>query len=201
MEENIAKIYSVSDIADFCGVVSQTALNWLNNGELEGQKDTEGAFFVKPSCLLAFMQKRNMHIPEAVVKDSGLSLEENVPSSVLIVDDDQAWNTIIMQFLKKRFATMQIFQAFNGFEAGSQMVIKQPKCVILDLDLPGADGRKLCRYIKESDAFGKPAIIVVTALEDEAVEKYCLSLGVAKFFRKPLNLPALAEALKTIGKR
>lgn len=199
MEENTTKWYSVDDIAAFCGVVAQTAIQWLNANELEGQKDEAGNVRVAPDALLAFMRSKNLHIPEQVLADCGLSREDYVPSSVLIVDDDQAWNTIIMQFLKKRFANMQIFQAFNGFEAGSQMVIKQPKCVILDLDLPGADGRKLCRYIKESDAFGKPAIIVVTALEDEAVEKYCLSLGVAKFFKKPLNLPALADALKSIG--
>ena len=68
----------------------------------------------------------------------------------------------------------------------------------LDLDLPGIEGLDLCRRIKESEVFGKPAVIVVTALQDDNLEKKCLDLGVSHFFNKPINFLELVDVIKKV---
>ena len=188
-------VYSALEVANLCGVVNQTAINWIRNNYLKAFKTPGGQFRVYPEDLMEFMEKRSMRIPPELLDqcDNKIVVE---PHTLLIVDDDSALNDVICQFLKKRNESMQVYQAFDGFEAGSQLVQKQPKCLILDMDLPGIDGLKLCRHIQQSDAFGKPFIIVVTALNDTKTEEECLKLGITKFFRKPLNLPEIAETVE-----
>lgn len=189
-------VYSALQVADLCGVVNQTAINWIRSDYLKAFKTPGGQFRVYPEDLKKFMESRNMRIPEELLRDCG---EERVvdPLKLLIVEDDRAWNNVMMEYLNKQYPDMEISQAFDGFEAGSMMVVKQPKCIILDLDLPGVDGLKLCRHIKESDAFGKPEIIVVTSLQDNEIEGQCKDLGVSKFYRKPMSLPDLQKSIET----
>lgn len=190
-------VFSALEVANICGVVNQTAINWIHNNYLKAFKTPGGQFRVYPEDLVEFMEKRSMRVPSDLLdlcKDKVVV----TPKTVLVVDDDHSFNDVVAKFLKRQNENIQILQAFDGFEAGSQMVAKQPKCVILDLDLPGIDGIKLCRHIKESEAFGKPSIIVVTALDDPDTEKECLELGVLKFFRKPLNLPEVASIINAL---
>ena len=190
-------VYSALEVANICGVVNQTAINWIRNNYLKGFKTPGGQFRVYPEDLVEFMEKRNMRIPTELM-DQCERKAVVLPHTVLIVDDDRSLNNVISQFLLKQDSTMQVYQAFDGFEAGSQMVQKQPRCVILDLDLPGLYGLKLCRRIKESDAFGKPYILVATALEDPEMERQCIELGVSHFFHKPLNLPDISNAINEL---
>ena len=93
--------------------------------------------------------------------------------------------------------SFEFFQAFDGFEAGVLMTEKHPGCIVLDLDLPGVDGFSLCKKIKTSSNFGKPAVIVITALEDSDTEERVKELGVKHFFKKPLNLVEVAQAVSS----
>ena len=188
-------VYSALEVANLCGVVNQTAINWIRSNFLKAFKTPGGQFRVYPEDLLEFMEKRSIKVPQELLDQCESKIVAE-PKTLLIVDDDTALNDVICQFLKKRNESMQIYQAFDGFEAGTQLVQKQPKCLILDLDLPGIDGLKLCRHIKQSDAFGKPFIIVVTALSDPRTEEECHKLGIANFFKKPLNLPEIAETVE-----
>ncbi|MBP5697060.1 MAG: response regulator [Treponema sp.] len=190
-------VFSALEVANICGVVNQTAINWIHNNYLKAFKTPGGQFRVYPEDLVEFMEKRNMRIPSDLL-DCCNKKTVVTPKTVLVVDDDRALNDVVAKFLKAQDESIQILQAFDGFEAGSQMVAKQPKCIILDLDLPGIDGKKLCRHIKESEAFGKPSIIVVTAMDDPETEKECMELGVLKFFRKPLNLPELSSTIASL---
>ena len=190
-------VYSALEVANICGVVNQTAINWIRSNYLKAFKTPGGQFRVYPDDLADFMMSRNMRVPAELIEQC--TKKGSISSrSILIVDDDTGFNTVMAKFIEKKFDAIQIYQAFDGFDAGSQMAEKRPKCVILDLDLPGVDGLDLCRRIHESETFGKPAVIIVTALQDEDVEKKCLDLGVAQFFKKPINFPDLVEAIKKV---
>jgi CheY-like chemotaxis protein len=190
-------VYSALEVANICGVVNQTAINWIRSNYLKAFKTPGGQFRVYPDDLAEFMVSRNMRIPADLLGQC--SNKSNLISrSILIVDDDAGFNNVMAKYIEKKFDTIQIYQAFDGFDAGSQMTEKRPKCVILDLDLPGVDGFDLCRRIKESETFGKPAIIIVTALQDADVEKKCIDLGVSRFFKKPISFEELVDAIKKV---
>ena len=191
-------VYSALKVARICGVVNQTSINWIKNGHLKAFKTPGGQFRVYPDDLVEFMKMRDMRIPEEVVAQCKNNSKETKKIKILFVDDDESFNNVSVSLLQKSLPDAEIYQAYDGFEAGSMAVKKMPDCLILDLSLPGVDGIKICRTISTSDAFGKPQIIIVTAMEDEETEKTCRDLGVKYYFRKPVFIPELVTAVKDL---
>ncbi len=191
-------VYSALEVARICGVVNQTSINWIKNGHLKAFKTPGGQFRVYPDDLVEFMKMRDMRIPEEVVAQCKNNSKETKKIKILFVDDDESFNNVSVSLLQKSLPDAEIYQAYDGFEAGSMAVKKMPNCLILDLSLPGVDGIKICRTISTSDAFGKPQIIIVTAMEDEETEKTCRDLGVKYYFRKPVFIPELVTAVKEL---
>lgn len=191
-------VYSALEVARICGVVNQTSINWIKNGHLKAFKTPGGQFRVYPDDLVEFMKMRDMRIPEEVVAQCKNNSKETKKIKILFVDDDESFNNVSVSLLQKSLPDAEIYQAYDGFEAGSMAVKKMPDCLILDLSLPGVDGIKICRTISTSDAFGKPQIIIVTAMEDEETEKTCRDLGVKYYFRKPVFIPELVTAVKDL---
>ncbi|MBQ5538515.1 MULTISPECIES: response regulator [Treponema] len=189
-------VFSAMEVAKICGVVNQTAINWIKNGYLEAFTTPGKQYRIEPDDLVSFMVQRNMTVPKEVL---ALCKEKHYETkSLLIVDDDRGLNTVVKMYMQQKIEGLSVFQAFDGFEAGALMVEKQPSCLILDLDLPGVDGFGLCRKISENAIYGKPSVIVVTALDDASAEERVKEFGVKKFFRKPLNLPVLFNAVSEI---
>lgn len=193
MRQNDEKpvIFSALEVSKICGVVNQTVINWINNGYLKAYKTPGGQFRIYLDELFSFMKKRNMQIPESLLNICKSS--EMLPKSLLIVDDDRGLNSVIVKFIENKIPDVEIHQAFDGFEAGSMMTEFHPLCMVLDLNLPGIDGFDLCRRIFESDKFGKPSIIVVTALEEPEAERKIKNLGVYAFLKKPIDLSFLCD--------
>lgn len=196
MQQNEEKpvVFSALEVSNICGVVNQTAINWINSGYLKAFKTPGGQFRIYPDDLAAFMKSRKMQIPEKLL---GLCKSSEFASKILlIVDDDKGLNSVIAKFVEKKIPGIEIHQAFDGFEAGSLMTEFHPACMILDLNLPGINGFDLCKRIFENEKFGHPSIIVVTALEDAETEKKVRELGIASFLKKPIDLQNLAELVE-----
>ena len=193
-------VFSAMEAAKICGVVNQTAINWIRKGSLKASTTPGDQYRVYPEDLIDFMKRNNMNVPQKLLE----SVQRSVPQqekkkTILVVDDDRGLNDVIRSYLTSKFGGVNVQQAFDGFEAGSKMASLKPGAVVLDLDLPGVDGVKICRNISESpDSFGKPAVIVVTALDDPFVEQSCMELGVARYYHEPLSLPMLSQSLKEL---
>lgn len=185
-------VYSALEVANICGVANQTAINWIRNGYLKAYSTPGGQYRVYADDLVKFMTERNMRVPENLASLCNTSSN----SSILVVEDDIGLNTVLYQYLSKEFSGAQIYQAFDGFEAGALMTSKKPSVVVLDLNLPGVDGFELCKKINSSDDFGNPAIIVITALQDSGIEDKIQEMNAVAFFRKPIILDELSQAIK-----
>lgn len=194
--ENKTVLYSALEVAKLCGVVNQTAINWIKNKHLKAFNTPGGQFRVYPEDLMEFMRSRNIQVPVEVRVACGEKVSES--DSLIIVDDDRGLNSVVAKFISKKLPSLPVYQAFDGFEAGSLMSEKQPSILLLDLNLPGIDGFDLCRKINESERFGKPSIIIITALENEEIESKVKELGVKGFMKKPLDLVRIVDSVKNI---
>lgn len=190
------KVYSALEVANICGVVNQTAINWIRSGHLKAFKTPGGQFRVYPEDLKVFMEARKMRVPESVLE--ACAAEKAERRSILIVDDDKAFNDVTAKYIRNNIEDIEVFQAFDGFEAGAELVQKKPKLVVLDLDLPGVDGFGVCSKIQSFDESFRPKVIVVTAMQDEESEERCNNLGVSIYIRKPVNLPELVNAINSL---
>lgn len=187
-------VYSALEVANICGVVNQTAINWIRNGYLAAFSTPGGQYRIYLDDLVAFMTSRNMRVPKDLLDaHQKVSAPKN---AILIVDDDKGLNSVLAKYMQKKFETITVYQAYDGFEAGSLLTEKKPRCVILDLDLPGVDGFNICKKIRTSDEFANPIVFVVTALQDDDIEERVKKIGADEFFRKPINLTQVADALR-----
>lgn len=197
-DSNKTIVYSALEVANICGVVNQTAINWIRNGYLKAFSTPGGQYRIYLEDLVDFMKDRNMKIPTELLEAS--QQKKSISASILIVDDDRGLNQVVTKFIEKEFPDLSIFQAFDGFEAGAIMAEKKPNIILLDLDLPGVNGEDLFKKINASEEFGKPVVCVMTALKDETVLDRLKDNGVENFFIKPLNLVEISDTVKDLIK-
>jgi len=194
LQQKRIQIYSALEIANMCGVVNQTAINWIRNGYLKAFNTPGGQYRVYKDDLIDFIKNRGMRVPEILLEAKGLEANWK---KIMIVDDDVALNNALQSYLLKNIPELTVLQSFEGFDAGAQLVEKKPGFILLDLALPGMNGQEICKRIKTEPAFGKPFVIVITALEDEALEAELIRMGADRFFRKPLVMHEILEAITT----
>lgn len=181
------KVFSALEVANICGVVNQTAINWINAGHLKAYTTPGGQFRVTPEDLAQFLKERGSEIP-SVLQEVLDENKVNDSKTLLIVDDDKVLNSLIQKYLEKNYPELKILQAFDGFEAGALMANEKPGFVILDLDLPGVDGFSLCKKIKSEAMFNNPYVVVVTALKEAGLSERVTELGSNYFLTKPLSM-------------
>ena len=194
-KEKKVRIFSALEVADICGVVNQTTINWIKNGFLKAFTTPGGQYRVYLEDLLGFLTARGMRIP-AELADKG---EENPGwQRILIVDDDETINNLLKKYLARKLPSFTILQAFDGFEAGTLLSESKPGVVLLDINLPGVDGHKLCQRIKSGAASGSPVVIAITGLTDGAVEQAIMREGADAFFAKPLDFDKLKDRIESL---
>jgi two-component system OmpR family response regulator len=194
-KEKKVRIFSALEVADICGVVNQTAINWIKNGFLKAFMTPGGQYRVYSEDLFAFLSSRGMRVPPHLVESA-----ESGPDwqRVLIVDDDENVNTLLKRFLTGRLPGRTILQAFDGFEAGKLISESRPGVILLDINLPGIDGHRLCRRIKGDATLGSPVIIAITGIEDQDLGEQVIREGADAFLRKPLDLQELGSTIESL---
>ncbi len=191
--EKKVRIFSALEVANICGVVNQTAINWIKNGYLKAFTTPGGQYRVYAEDLVDFLHSRGMRMPEELQR----VLEEQLEvDTILIVDDDRDLNNLVQQYLAKKYPGFSIHQAFDGFEAGRMLAEKKPELVILDIDLPGVNGHKLARSIKDVSGITPPIIIAVSGLDDPEERDAILREGADAFLAKPLELDGLYQKIE-----
>lgn len=192
------RIFSALEVANICGVVNQTAINWIRNGYLKAFTTPGGQYRVYAEELMSFLEARGMRIPEELCDQMR---DEVGWTSILIVDDDRELNDLMKRWFVKKMPDYEIHQAYDGFEAGKALAEIRPGFVLLDIDLPGLDGHKLCRKIKEDPSFGKPFIIAITGLDIPEEKNSILEDGADAFFGKPLDFDQVIATVSDLAGR
>jgi two-component system response regulator len=74
----------------------------------------------------------------------------------------------------------------------------QPGLILLDLNMPGLDGRKTLQLIKEDDNLKKIPVIILTTSSDERDILDCYQMGANTYVQKPVSFEGLIEAIKRL---
>lgn len=73
-----------------------------------------------------------------------------------------------------------------------------PSLVLLDLNMPGIDGRKTLALIKEDEELKKIPIVILTTSADEGDVAQCYKLGASTYIQKPVSFEGLVDAISRI---
>jgi len=117
-------------------------------------------------------------------------------SLILVVDDEPKIVRIARDYLEKN--GFRVVTAADGGAALSMARREKPDLIVLDLLLPGMDGREVCRILRrESDV----PIIMLTALSEESDQIVGLEIGADDYIIKPFSPRALVARVRALLRR
>lgn len=113
---------------------------------------------------------------------------------VSVVDDDESVRESLPDLLRQLGYAVQAF--FSAEEFLDSVWVRDTRCLILDIALPGMSGPDLQREL-ERRGYRIP-IIFITALEDDTVRDRLFSQGAIECLSKPFIEADLIKALDAV---
>jgi CheY-like chemotaxis protein len=112
------------------------------------------------------------------------------PLSVLLVEDNQGDVRLVREALTTFQAPVQLSTADDGRKAQGmlQLAEHRPDLILLDLKLPGMDGRSLLSWIKSDPKLRRIPVIVLTSSDDARDVKQAYDLHANCYLVKPRRL-------------
>jgi diguanylate cyclase (GGDEF)-like protein/PAS domain S-box-containing protein len=107
------------------------------------------------------------------------------PTTILIVDDERLNRRLLQVLLRHEGYVTR--SAASGEEALASIADDPPDLILLDVMMPGLDGRQVARAVKADPATSKIPIIIVTAQTDREARLAALDAGAEDFLSKPVD--------------
>jgi CheY-like chemotaxis protein len=112
---------------------------------------------------------------------------------VLLVEDSPGDRRLTAELLSETGLTITLCEVETGEAAlaylhqeGEYAGMPRPDLVLLDLGLPGMDGREVLARIRQDEALRSIPVVVQTASDDDRTLTELLALGAHDFVTKPL---------------
>jgi CheY-like chemotaxis protein len=133
---------------------------------------------------------------------------ENAPQAILLIEDsDEDYQTLMWVF-KKIGAPYLVYRVSDADEALDFLTRRgsfaahpeslRPSLILLDLNLPGTDGREFLKEIKDNlDLKTIPLIVLTTTANPKDVET-CYRNGANSYILKPVNLDKFSKSLQLL---
>lgn len=113
---------------------------------------------------------------------------------VLVVEDDHAVNGKVCDALES--AGYESVSAFDGDHALSLALDRKPCLILLDLNLPDADGVSICHELATDPRTREIPVIVFTGREDLTSKFSCFVAGARSYITKPVDRAALLQQIR-----
>jgi excisionase family DNA binding protein len=131
---------------------------------------------------------------DAIDRDVLRNEDEGQPT-VLVVDDDEAIQSMFKLFLKKAgFSRLVV-----GTGADALAALKKQKfdLCFLDLQLPDSTGDEIYKHAKRIDA--DLPVVIITGFPDSQMLDNILKFGPVTVLKKPLQVEKLQQTLRLMG--
>lgn len=74
----------------------------------------------------------------------------------------------------------------------------KPGMILLDLNMPGMDGRRVLRKIKENENLRTIPVIILTTSSDEKDINTCYADGANTYIQKPVSFEGLIDSIRSL---
>ena len=129
----------------------------------------------------------------------------NGSQTILIVEDsDDDYMATVRAFNKANLVN-PVRRCTNGDQAIDYLLQRgefsgpgkapRPNIILLDLNLPGTDGREVLRMIKADPGLHKIPVIVLTTSNAEQDIEQCYEAGANSYVSKPVDLVGFIQAI------
>ncbi|WP_052813085.1 ATP-binding protein [Desulfonatronum thioautotrophicum] len=115
------------------------------------------------------------------------------PVRILVVDDNPENRILVRDILES--VGFVVTEAGGGQEALEIIAHRPPDAVILDIRMPGMDGREVIRRLKDGEHGQSPPVIASTAYAYEDEQAEIMAAGAHAYLRKPFRIDELLALL------
>jgi CheY-like chemotaxis protein len=115
--------------------------------------------------------------------------------TTLLVEDNAGFRKRLKDFLEDRFPKIRILEASNGQEAFEQIDRSLPDLVFMDIELPGENGLRLTRSIKEEHP--EICVIILTSYDLPEYREEARRCGADRFLAKGAPVKEICAALES----
>jgi len=115
---------------------------------------------------------------------------------ILVVDDDADLRELVGEFLAAH--GLDVTTAGNGVEMDAALAAAPVDLVVLDLMMPGEDGLSIVRRLR---APGRPPVIMLSAMGEDADRIIGLEVGADDYLAKPCNPRELLARIRAVLRR
>jgi two-component system phosphate regulon response regulator PhoB len=119
--------------------------------------------------------------------------------SILIIEDEKDIVDLVEYHLRQSGFT--VIRSLDGPSGLEQARKEPPSLIILDLMLPGMDGKDICRALKSNPLTQSIPILMLTAKGEEADRVIGFELGADDYVTKPFSPRELVLRVKAILRR
>lgn len=130
----------------------------------------------------------------------------NSNKAVLIVEDSDEDYEAIMRAFKQATFTQPVIRCKSGDEVlnllHSYTEHKDedednfPALMLLDLNLPGTDGRDVLTEIKNDERLKQLPVVILTSSANPTDVEYCFQAGANSYLQKPINMQKFRQTMQ-----
>ena len=113
----------------------------------------------------------------------------------LLIDDNTQFTDSVKGFLLSQDRFSEVDTAQDGREALKKLREKTYDVMTLDLIMPNADGLVVLEQMSLLPLDPAPAVVVISALKNEAMVRRCCALGARYYMVKPVDPDTISKRL------
>ena len=116
------------------------------------------------------------------------------PPWVLHIEDDEEFSAAIKMRLEAH--GVAVVRATSGVQGYTTAFTRGADAILLDFEMPGAEGDYVLRRLKDNPVTQDIPVIVITGRRDRALARQMLNLGAERYFTKPVAFDELLGELR-----
>lgn len=124
----------------------------------------------------------------------------NESQPILLIDDNDDDVEATLRAFKRTNLKNLVIRATTGAEAVMMLREKKvhPGLILLDLNMPGLDGRRVLAILKGDNELRRIPVVVLTTSNDDRDVEECYQLGANTYIQKPVDLDGLFAAIQRL---
>ncbi|MGQ0696769.1 MAG: hybrid sensor histidine kinase/response regulator, partial [Panacagrimonas sp.] len=140
----------------------------------------------------ALMQEQERRRLGAAPPTRAAAVQETRPL-VMVVDDSITIRRVTERLLVRK--GYRVLTAKDGMDAMALLQTEAPDAMLLDIEMPRADGFEVARFVRNSPRIARLPIVMITSRSSEKHRQHAQELGVDRYLTKPYQEDALLAAL------
>ena len=115
---------------------------------------------------------------------------------VMVVDDSITMRRVAERLLERN--GFEVVLARDGVDAMGQLATLRPDVVLLDIEMPRADGFEVASYMRNTTGLAATPIIMITSRSGDKHRARAAELGVQRYLIKPYQEAELLDEIRSV---